>query len=319
VVCGLVGFGIAFWFKEWQSGPFVAAPLYLAVAILVLLWQAVRDLRQRKHVDEPIASLLVAALFALAMLARLVLRVRSGGSYGSYLLPASVVLFVYAWVEGMPRWLAGAQGRPLARQVAVMVLGLAAGATMVTVTVRYRSQPEYALATGRGEMKVNPAYGTAFEQAIQMIDGRTAPGDAVAVLPEGTSLDFLTGRRNPLREEIITPGLLDDGGEEQAIARLRGTDTKLVFVANRPTPEFGAPVFGRDYDQQLMDWIDANYSLCETLGENTRPPLEIGDQRFFIRAYCQNPPSPGLRRGEAPLAGEASPPLPGWRVPVPPA
>ena len=286
IACGLAGFGIAFGLKEWQSGPFVAAPLYLTVAVLVLLWRVAQDLRQGRRPDTKVAELLVASSFALVMLARLVLRVRSGGSYGSYLLPASVVLFVYAWVEGIPRWLAGPQGRPLARQVALTVLGVAAGATMVTVTVRYRSQPEYALATGRGEMKVNPAYGTAFEQAIHMIDGRTAPGDAVAVLPEGTSLDFLTDRRNPLREEIVTPGLLDEGGESRAIARLRETDTKLVFVANRPTPEFGAPVFGRDYDRELMDWIDANYSLCETLGENTRPPLEIGDERFFIRAYC---------------------------------
>lgn len=287
VSCGLAGFGINFWFKEWQSGPFVAAPLYLTVAVLALLWRAARDLRKGKHADTQIVGLLVASSFALVMLARLVLRVRSGGSYGSYLLPASVVLFVYAWAEGVPRWLVAPQGRPLARQIALTVLGMAAGATLVTVTYRYRSQPEYALTTGRGEMKVNPAYGMAFEQAIQMIDGRTAPGDAVAVLPEGTSLDFLTDRRNPLREEIVTPGLLDERGEQQAIASLRETDAKLVFVANRPTPEFGAPVFGRDYDRQLMDWIGANYSLCQTLGEDTRPPLEIGDERFFIRAYCQ--------------------------------
>ena len=287
LACGLAGSGIAWWCKEWQSGPFVAAPLYLAVAIVVLLGQYAREVKERTPHDAQSVALLITAMFALTMLARLVLRVRSGGSYGSYLLPATVVLFAYIWVEGFPKWLASPQGRALARQVALMVLAVGAGATLVTVSYRYRAKLDYRLATERGVMRMDPDYGVAFEQAIHFIDQRTAPGDAVAAMPEGTSLDFFTGRRNPLSEEITTPGLLDAEGEERAVERLRETKTKLVLIPNRPTPEFGAPVFGQDYDRQLMSWIETNYAACAVLGRDTRAPLEIGDRRFFILAYCR--------------------------------
>jgi len=287
IACGLAGTGIAWLCREWQSGPFVAAPLYLTVGILALLWQYARRLSERRTGDTQSLSLLVTAIFSLAMLARLLLRVRSGGSYGSYLLPATVVLFAYAWVERVPLWLTGPRGRPLARNVALTVLALGAVMTMITVTYRYRAKLDYRLATERGVMTVDPDYGVVFEQAIAFIDHRTMPGNTVAVIPEGTSLDFFTDRRNPLREEIITPGFLDSAGEDRTIEELAATKTKLVLIPNRPTPEFGAPVFGRDYDGKLMSWIEMHYADCDVLGRDTRPPLSIGDKRFFIRVYCR--------------------------------
>ena len=110
--------------------------------------------------------------------------------------------------------------------------------------------------------------------------------DALAVMPEGTAINFLSGRRNPLREEIITPGYLDGRGEERAIRQLREAGTALILVPNRPTAEFGPAVFGRDYSQRMMGWIEANYVTCAIFGPVKDPGLEIGDRAYFIRAYC---------------------------------
>ena len=112
-------------------------------------------------------------------------------------------------------------------------------------------------------------------------------GDAVAVLPEGTALDFFMDRRNPLNEEITTPGLLD---EPRAIRRLSETQTPLVLIANRLTEEFGAPAIGRDYYQDLMRAIEKDYAVCGLFGEDVTPGMAVGDARFFIRAYCRKAP-----------------------------
>ena len=109
-------------------------------------------------------------------------------------------------------------------------------------------------------------------------------GDAVAVLPEGTALDFFMDRRNPLNEEITTPGLLD---EPRAIRRLSETQTPLVLIANRLTEEFGAPAIGRDYYQDLVRSIEKDYAVCGLFGEDVTPGMAVGDPRFFIRAYCR--------------------------------
>ena len=45
--------------------------------------------------DRHRRSLFVAAVYALAVLARVVLRVPSGGGYGAYLLPVPLVIFMH--------------------------------------------------------------------------------------------------------------------------------------------------------------------------------------------------------------------------------
>src|SRR3954454_22950106 len=108
--------------------------------------------------------------------------------------------------------------------------------------------------------------GLALNQALDYIDRHTNTSDEIAVLPEGTALTFLSGRRNPLREEIITPGYLDDEAEERAIRQLDAAATALILIPNRPTRESGPAVFGRDYCQRLMRWIETRYTLCATFG-----------------------------------------------------
>ena len=132
-----------------------------------------------------------------------------------------------------------------------------------------------------------PDVGQAWNEALAYIDGHTRPGDSVAVMPEGTTLDFLSGRRNPLREEITTPGFLDAAGEARAIRQLQDARTGLILIANRPTREFGPAAFGRDYCQQLMRWIEVHYAACAIFGPVKDPGLQIGDRPFFIRAYCR--------------------------------
>jgi len=98
-------------------------------------------------------------------------------------------------------------------------------------------------------------------------------------------LNFFTNRPNPLREEIVTPGYLDRSGEGRAIEQLIRSNTQLVLVTNRPTPEFGPQVFGRDYCQVLMQWIEQNFEECAIFGPDHDPNQQIGDKTFFIRAY----------------------------------
>jgi len=92
-------------------------------------------------------------------------------------------------------------------------------------------------------------------------------------------------RTSPLREEIITPGYLDREGEERAINQLVQSNTRFVFVTNRATSEFGPKVFGRDYCQTLMQWIEQNFEECAILGPDHSTNQQIGDKTFFIRAY----------------------------------
>ena len=148
-------------------------------------------------------------LFALVQLARILLHVRSGGAYGSFLLPMSIVMFVYLWAGPLAAAIPDAAPRRTARAIALSLLLASAVGTAIVLAYRYRHTDTVAVRSPRGTLIASADIGGAWNDALAFIAQRTVPGDYVAVLPEGTSLLFLAGRRNPLREEIVTPGFLD--------------------------------------------------------------------------------------------------------------
>lgn len=268
----------------FETGPYLAMPLLL-VGLLALEFH-----RHRKQISKGVfnpqtISLLVILVYALASLARVILRVRSGGAYSSYLLPASVIVFTYAWAHPFADLFRERRTANLACNIGIGLILTDALLTAGLLSYRFLDKNTYVLATDRGIMLTIPDVGAAMKEAIIMIKRDTVQGEPVAVMPEGTSLNFFTDRPNPLREEITTPGYLDLDGELRAIKQLEQSNTRYVLVTNRPTSEFGPKVFGQDYCQVLMRWIEENYEECAILGPNHDPNLQIGDKTFFIRAY----------------------------------
>jgi len=268
-------------------GPFMAMPFLL----LALVAGGVGAFVRAERFGIPTArvqagTMVIIAASALGSLARILLRVSTGGALSSFLLPGSVVLFVYIWQVIFPRLLADPAVRRRAAKLVSVALAASVLITAVTLSVRYRRKFRYSLSTARGTWRTPTDVGMAFTQALQFIEKRTGPGDAVAILPEGTSLVFLSERRNPLREEIVTPGFLDATGEERAIEDLRRSQARLIFIANRATPEFAEAALGKDYNQRLMSWIEQNYAVCGVFGPRPDAALQIGAPVFFLRAYC---------------------------------
>jgi hypothetical protein len=269
---------------DMDKGPYLAMPLLL-VGVLLMLAGRLRGEAGSKATART-SILIVYAVYALASLARMILHVRSGGAYGSYLLPMSVVIFTYLWVGPFADRFREVRARRMARTIALALLVAVSVVNAGLLAYRYRTRNTVIVATARGTIIAEPDVGQAWNEALAYIDRHTRPGDAVAVMPEGTSLDFLSGRRNPLREEITTPGFLDAGGDRRAIGQFLLANTGLILITNRTTAEFGPAVFGRDYCQRVMRWIEAHYTACAIFGPVKDRNLQIGDRPFFIRAYC---------------------------------
>ncbi len=269
---------------NWEQGPYLAMPILL-LGLLALEFNRYRKQTSKGAPEARTIIVLTMSVFALASLARVILRVRSGGAYSSYLLPASIIVFTYGWAHPFADSFREDRTRRLARNIVVALLLADAALTAGLLSYRYRDKNTYTLKTDRGTMLAVPDLGQSMDEAISFIKRETAEGEPVAVMPEGTSLNFFTNRPNPLREEIVTPGYLDRAGEGRAIEQLIRSNTQLVLVTNRPTPEFGPQVFGRDYCQVLMRWIEQNFEECAIFGPDHDPNQQIGDKTFFIRAY----------------------------------
>lgn len=270
---------------NWDNGPYLAMPILLAMLLIPETRNFLKPVTHNLIANRQTVLLIITGTYAFASLARVILRVRSGGAYSSYLLPISVILFTYILAYQFTDFIKEKPTRVLARNILIGLLMVDAIVTSGLLAYRYRIRNTYPIVTSRGTMVAVPDLGAAFEQAIAFINRETMPGESIAVMPEGTSLLFFTGRKNPLREEITTPGFLDFYGEERAIRQLSESNTRFIFIANRATSEFGATIFGRDYCQHFMEWIKNNYEENTVFSPEGNKNFQIGDKVFFIKAY----------------------------------
>ncbi|MBZ5661290.1 MAG: glycosyltransferase family 39 protein [Acidobacteriia bacterium] len=268
-------------------GPFMPMPFLLLILLAGGAGAFVQADRTGNSTNRLQAgTMIIITASALFSLARMVLRVSTGGALSSFLLPGSVILFVYLWLAVFPLFIADGAVRHRTAQIVSIALAASVLITAITISVRYHRKFTFPVVTDVGTWRTSNEIGIAFAQALQFIEEKSASGDAMAVLPEGTSLVFLSGRRNPLHDEIVTPGFLDLAGEERAIESLSQSHAPLVFVSNLPTSEFGETTLGKDYNQHLMSWIELNYEICGVFGPRHDPGLQIGDPVYFLRAYC---------------------------------
>jgi hypothetical protein len=144
------------------------------------------------------------------------------------------------------------------------------------------------LDTPAGSLRLPWKEANAISGTLDYLAGRARPGDRLASFPEAGFFNFVTGLRNPMREEEIFPGVLGGGREAEATARLLASRPRFVLLANRPTPEFGPRAFGDDYATSLWSAVEDHYSLAATFG-NAAEGAPIGARRFFIRIYEPDP------------------------------
>jgi hypothetical protein len=264
---------------QWDGSPLRALPLLL-LAIIVYEW------RQRSS-----ASRFIIAVYSLAVLARVALRVPSGGAFGGFFLPTSLILIYHSLVRALPqvleRWTQQAALARRARVIGQVMLGLLLLVSVLVFSVRYRRNYSFAVETPRGRLFTTQAIGPAYRDALAFLQTQTQPGEAVAILPEGSDLAFLTGRRMPLRHQILIPGLMSAADEERAIKLLRELPIRYVLIVNRPMREFGAEAFGRDFYTRLGAAIEEQYQLIKVCGATGGSNPAIGAPQFFIKILAR--------------------------------
>lgn len=292
--------------QQWDGSPLRALPLLLP-GLIVLNWRRSealgaqvggtgRVLRNEAPGYNPRSKsgnpnlnpdLFIIAVYSLAVLSRVVLRVPSGGAFGSFFLPTSLIVSYYLMVEAWPQWLSqrlgdanlGRWARLIGRSLIIVMLVVAA----LIFAIRYRRDYTFEIIARHGHLFTTHQVGQAMREALDFIEAHTVVGEAMAVLPEGSSITFLSGRRHQLRHQIFIPGLMSEADEREAIACLQQRRVRYVLLVNRPMREFGAESFGRDYYSTLDNWIAQHYRLARVCGPADGAQLQIGDPAFFIK------------------------------------
>ena len=91
---------------------------------------------------------------------------------------------------------------------------------------------------------------------------RTIHGGTMSVMPEGITLNYLTGTTTPLSFHTFTPPETADPAIELAvIEELRARRPDRVAVVSRDVSEYGYHAFGSDYDRRIGEVLVAHYRV----------------------------------------------------------
>jgi len=160
---------------------------------------------------------------------------------------------------------------------------LAAEVLMLTIFVPVHSERTARLDTSWGEIYLQPMEATVVHQIIEFVSDQKRQGRRVVLLPELPIIYAFTGTEAPNRLYTLQPGFLPPSREAAYIADLARTNPAYIVITNRFTGEYSVPYFGIDYDQQVYQWIEVNYSVAGQFGHFRRD----GSRLLTALIYCR--------------------------------
>lgn len=250
-------------------------PLVAAAGALLLL---------RSPLDEERRARFLLFGFTALVASRVVV----GLAYGYRTTPYSILalpgLAATAAVVTMDLLAVRAAGPRTARRCAAAVF-LAMTAVGLLRLARF-NRPEETLRfdTPAGALRLRGPEAVATGETLRFLAGRARPGDTLTAFPEAGFFNFVTGMRNPLREEQILPGHLDAEAEARVARRIAESEPRFVVVVNQTHPGWGPVAFGANFGREIFREIEARYTLAAVLG-GPPPETPLGAPYFFARVY----------------------------------
>jgi hypothetical protein len=122
------------------------------------------------------------------------------------------------------------------------------------------------LTTRRGTVRVPKDMADNYSAAISFMRDKAAAGEYVLSVPEDTSLYFLSETYCPTRVYLFVPGVVAPGKmTTEMFQELERKRVRYLLWSNRTFPEYGVPIFGTDFDQEIGDYFRSRYRLVGPL------------------------------------------------------
>jgi hypothetical protein len=250
----------ALWLEAFRPLPLI---MLTATAL------AVARVRGRSHDPVSMRSVLQISLlvFAVVLLGKIALNARLY-SYGFALAMPATLLLVVCLVGWLPTLVDRLGGYGAAFRAAALGAVVTAGVGhLAAMRARLMEKP-FTVTAESGAIRTDRVRGPIVADLLHWIEQRTSPQHSLAVLPEGATVNFLTGRTNPTPYVNLMPIELFAFGEESILQAFQAEPPDVVLLIDRDVSEYGFREFGTDYGQTLGDWIRAHYVRLTTLGDS---------------------------------------------------
>jgi len=247
--------------------PGVGRPLPVLVPIAggALSWIA----RRRPHDRNRFVPHVLWAAAAWALLGRMLLNIHFH-HYGFYLAMPAAVLVVILGVGTLPRLLAertpprGGLVRPVALATVGLLLVYSIGLSAAAyghMTVSVGRERDAMLGPSPN---VSPT-GVLASELEERIVARVPSDATLAILPQGTLLNFLTRRPNPTPYHDLMPPIFAIYGSERVLAAYDARPPQYVILVAWSGEEYGVGTFGSPgWGSELVNWVERRYEQIES-------------------------------------------------------
>jgi hypothetical protein len=235
-------------------------PVLIPVAAAALLWRAWRRPDERVR----LAPLVLLAAAAWTLLARMVLNVHLH-HYGFYLAMPAAVFVVVLGAHTAPSLLASkvTGGGRILRPVVLATVGLL---TLYSIGLSASSYAQMTVPIGRdrdalyGPSPDASPTGALAAALVERIVSDVPPHATLAVLPDGTLVNFLTRRPNPTPYNHVMPPLLLVHGVDRVVASYDARAPEYVVLYDWSGDEYGVGDFGGGrWAAEVVAWIRRRY------------------------------------------------------------
>lgn len=243
-----------------------AMVLYVMLGGVFAVWYLLPGMR-----DLQAARVVVLLLFSSLLAARLMLNMQPDGYPIFYNGPVVLGYLVLLSVA-----LAGHGQKKQLRMVALVLAGCV---LVVAFRAGYLSRhwpPLVPMETAYGTLRLPERTAQNYRAAIAFIKEKAERNEAVLVVPEDTSLYFLSQTHAPTRVYAFTPGIVAPGKMTDELFReIEAKNIRYLLWSNRTFLEYGVPVFGRDFNQELAHFFTQHY-------KPVGPLVQGGEKRWGL-------------------------------------
>ena len=235
-------------------------------AAAIAVYSGVRLLFAREDESARSLSLFVFSVFSCLMLLKILFVTRVYG-YGFVLAMPATLLVFYTLLS----WIPARLKRSWASSGIFRYSVLAALMVMLCVysikSYRLYKMQDYAVGKG-GDTLVASGFsgGKGVEILLEQIEKVMAPEDDFIMLPEGTFVNYLSRRKNPVKYTSFLPSDMTIYGEGTILAAIREAPPDFIILISRDTIEYGAHYMGQDYGHEIFSFITEEYTDVVRIG-----------------------------------------------------
>jgi len=161
-----------------------------------------------------------------------------------------------------------------------MALVLLIGAAFAARFAEYGTDERVRIPGTGGFLSARPELAREIEGLAAAIRSSSRSTDGLVVFPEGEILNYLSGRRNPIRHKLYLPGYVDERNEPEILRELRAAPPAAVVIWRRLLGEYGAGFFGEDYAREIRRWIGESYDRARFRPNASARPSEL---EYYLR------------------------------------